>query len=93
MYRYSSGAGQSVHYTSRGGGACRYQDESDLARLYAPPSYEELMAPGRKELLDDKHEPRHCGPPPAYSAAMAGERSAGLHIENKNKQQQENLTL
>ncbi|KAK7484155.1 hypothetical protein BaRGS_00024644 [Batillaria attramentaria] len=62
-HKYYRGQVPRVHYTSRGGGTCRVKDEEELTNLYAPPSYEDIMAPGSTS--------RHHGPPPAYHTVAA----------------------
>ncbi|KAK7102817.1 uncharacterized protein [Littorina saxatilis] len=62
---------QSMHFTSRGGGACKYRNETDLTRLYAPPSYEDVMIPNDKDEFHHRVQYPNSDPPPTYSAAVA----------------------
>ncbi|XP_076448644.1 uncharacterized protein LOC143285271 [Babylonia areolata] len=82
-------ADQSVRYTSEGGGACEYKNETDLTQQFAPPSYKDVVSPqgGGGSPYGHRHRHRHCDPPPAYSTVAA----ALVHHEDGNVSSEEEV--
>ncbi|KAL8569899.1 hypothetical protein ACOMHN_014119 [Nucella lapillus] len=96
--KYSRSTDQSVRYTSRGGGACVYKNETDLSRLFAPPSYQDVMNPpgDSSPALKGRYASyRHSDPPPAYSAvaALVHQNDEGASSEDDTSGHKRPVTL
>ncbi|XP_076447814.1 uncharacterized protein LOC143284739 [Babylonia areolata] len=87
--KHGRNADQAVRYTSEGGGACEYKNETDLTQQFAPPSYKDVVSPqgGGGSPYGHRHRHRHCDPPPAYSTVAA----ALVHHEDGNVSSEEEV--